>query len=730
MRLRSQITRDANRDMYLVAFPPELSADRVLAWLRSISGALPHRVGLSTGSLVFETWASPRGITWRLAIPSGAAQHIASQLRTLAPGVTVTKDTDREEIDWTVSVSIGMTSPSRQLRIANPSDLAASLLASVQALRAEEATLIQWVITPAPYEPLPAKDASNKSNEFSFKKALFGSQHATGDELQDRRGKLDEQNVLAMGRIVARADSEKRATQLVDQVWSALKSANSANRFKIMTDHPKVGEAANAAATPLLFPGQFNLKELAAVIGWPIGQPFVAGLPQGSTRHLYATENVLTEGRILGDSNYPGHERPIAVSYDYAVQHMITVGANGTGKSVLMANCLAQDLKAGYGAIVVDAANSFSSETLFSRALQVIPPERADDVIVLDVVEDADRPVGLNLLDQGSPRIVADQIKDLFSHLYNDTSGVWTKQLLYHGIYTLSERPGMTLADLMPLLNRQTKDEIAWADELIRSVKDKELRNFWQRWENFNQSERDRYTQPLLNRIWQLVSRPEARGIIGQSKSSFDLRDVLKNNKILLINLAGLAPDTANVLGTLIVNAITNAAYSMRPDMANFLYLDEFQVLTRSPLGLDDMLRRTRKHNLGLVMGTQFLSDAPVDLKRAVLNNAATVVVFKTSSEEANLWRSEFGKTLDINDFTRIARHEAIARVATDGVDTAVTMRARPQVPSTGIAAEIRRASRERFGRRIEDVEVEMVARRASVKTDVKRPSLGIDEWK
>lgn len=736
MRFKSQIIRDQHRESYLVTFPTDLDSDRVLAWLRSVTGTLPKRKSsrLTVETMVFETWATSSGITHRLMIPSSAAEYIAAQLRTHGRGITVTKDEDRPTVEWNAGVELGMSNPARTLRIVKHSDIAASLLGSIQALQAEEAVMIQWVTTPAPFERPPSKEYHSASAEFRYRDALTGPHEASGDELQDRRQKLTEQNMLAIGRVVAKASSPKRASELVLRVESALSATNSAgNYFKSRGGKPSIGDDANEAASllPFRFPAQLTLTELAAVIAWPIGQPFVAGLPQGTTRHIYATEDIPTEGRILGDSNYPGHERAVALDYNYAVQHLYIGGKTGTGKTLMMANAFSQDVAAGYGAIVIDASNSQSNETMFNRAMNYIPAERLDEVIVMDIQADRLNPVAFNILEQGNPRVVASQIMELIAHLYSDTSGVWTKQLLYYGLYTLAEREGMTLVDLIPLINPKTREESAWSDELIRSVKDRDLRDFWQRWDNFTATERDRYTQPLLNRIWQLVSRPEARDIIGQSKSSFKVDDVLANNKILLVNLAGLPGDTASILGTLLVNAIWTAAQTMNPEKPNFLYLDEFQVMTKLPLGLDDMLNRARKHGLGVVMGTQYLEDVPAELKNAVINNARSRVIFQTSAQEARIWQSEFGKSLDANDFMRIRQYEAVAQVATmSGITQPVTLKARPPRPATGMARKVREVSRKTYGRTIADVEAERDTRRVADKTPTtKRPSIGIREW-
>lgn len=738
MRPKNQVIRDLNRETYLVTFPTELDADRVMAWLRSISGTLPRRSGspFSKDTLVFETWATPTGITHRLMIPKGAAEYVAAQLRTHGRGITVTKDDTRPSVEWTAGVEVGMSSPLRQLRVQKHSDLAASLLGSVQALQEEEVVLMQWVVTPAKFERLPAKDTYHPSADFQARRSLlFGPSEATNDELQDRRAKLQEQNLIGIGRIMSKASTPKRSNELVLRVESALSAANSsANYFKSRAKNKKLAADANEAASVLLFPAQFSLTELAGVIAWPIGTPFVAGLSKGAPRHLFATADVPTVGRILGDSNFPGHERPIALDYKYATHHVVVAGASGTGKTEFMKSGFAQDVANGYGAIVIDAGDSLSDETMFSGALRLIPENRVDDVVVMDVSAGRDRPVGFNVFEQGSPEVLADQIMKLFANLFNDTSGVWVQQLLYHGVYTLASQKGLTFVDLVPLLNPLTKAEEAWSAEVISKVKDPDIREWWKRWNAFDKASRERYIQPLYNRIWQLVSRQGVRDIIGQTSSSFNIKEVLEGNKILLINLAGLDEATASILGTLLVNAIWTNARQSQPKKANFLYLDEFQVMTANlPIHLDDLLSRARKHNLGLVMATQHFKDKiPVEVKSAAINNARTKVIFRVASEEARTWHAEFDGSVEQSDFKGLNNYEVMAQVASETGSTSVTLRTRPPQRPTGTERRVIAMSREKYGRPIEAVAEERSARRvAEEKPTGKRPPIGFrpTEW-
>lgn len=358
LKVTSQRTKDRGRKTYLLTFPTDLTEQQVIAWLRAINGTLqstPIGRMVSVPTIAFETWATDTGITHRMKVPWVWGELIARQLR--LKGINVVEDNSRPTISWTRAVELGMTRPSRTLRIANHADLSASLLASVDTLGPGEMVLIQWVLTPAPHEQPPAKDMFSKSDDFSLRAIYEGPRSAKHDEIEDRRAKLSEPNFQAVGRIAARADTEPRAIQLVNQVTHTLSSAHSNhNQFVRQASRPrKLVERLNKASAPMFFPAQFNAAELAAIVTWPLGEPLIAGLPHGPSRQLYATEDVPRVGRILGNSNYSGHERPIALAYQHAAQHMYVGGQTGTGKSTLMANSFAQDVAHGYGGIVIDA---------------------------------------------------------------------------------------------------------------------------------------------------------------------------------------------------------------------------------------------------------------------------------------------------------------------------------------------------------------------------------------
>ncbi len=554
--------RDNSRHTYLLIFPPELQAEAVIAWLVALSGVL--RSGfwrlLGLPAIVFELVATDRGLAHRLHVPRQYADYIVAQLRTLVPGIRVTREERPARQPWTRAVELGQTRTSRSLRILSPEAMAASLLASVQVGEGEQ-VLVQWLVSPAVPERSPAQERSERSDLFGLP-LLFPAAQPGKDEVTDQRQKLsDAPNYLALLRIGAVSSTPSRADHLLHRVRQALGSIRSADnglhgRWWLASS--VVGERINERKAPLVsFPIKLSVTELASLIAWPLGRPHVAGLPPGRARHLPATEAVPRVGRILGDANFPGAERPVALSPIDACKHVVATGPTGTGKTTMLSHWIISDMRASHPVVLIEAKGD-----LYDLALGGVPLERKNDVIILEV-GDGQYPVGFNVL-QGNAEVVAADLQRLFEHLYpQDARGVRVRQGLYHAILTLmlsrNARAPMTFADIGPLCVPRA-DQVAFSDNLIRGVAHiEELAVFWQELENLSREQRAMYFGPIMARVWQLNARRDIRNIIGQSNSGFDMRQVIKDRKILLVNLAGLGDDVASLVGSLLLNSLWSA---------------------------------------------------------------------------------------------------------------------------------------------------------------------------
>ncbi|MEV8548137.1 TraM recognition domain-containing protein [Streptomyces sp. NPDC051572] len=389
------------------------------------------------------------------------------------------------------------------------------------------------------------------------------------------------------------------------------------------------------------------------------------------------------------------------------------MGPTGSGKTVLLSNLIAQDMEAGRGVVLIE-----SKADLFKEALARVPEGRLQDVVLLDV-GDVEHPVGFNIM-QGSPYVVAADIQRLFDHLYpGDVRGVRVRAGFYHLVLTamLSREAGgrMTFADIGPLA-LPSASQADFSRRLIQGVSHIEELADW--WRGLDERTRPMHLQPIIERVWQLSSRPALRNILGQSRSTLDISTILRERKILLIHLnrGAVGKDAAGLMGSLLLNSIWSAVQGGACDPANptMLYLDELQNLVGLPVEPADMFAQARSLGLAMTVAHQHLGQLPRELQEATVTNARSTVVFQTSHDDARDFSRRFGRRVTEDDFLNLGRYEILARIATEeGVSSPVSGVTLPPVEPTGLESEVRRISRERYGRPQADVEAEIRQRRS-----------------
>lgn len=719
---------------YALRFPAELDAEHVMTWLHALSGLLPGALGRLRGApaVVLELWASAdHGFRYRLTVPRARAEYIVGQLRTAVPGVRVTPDDVQAKPTWTRVAELGLRRVQRTVRV-EPVPLAGSLLASLQgfALGCREVIVMQCIIRPAVPERPPTQSVARPVRLGPM--LAFSPQVAVKDAVADTRQKLSAVNFLGCVRIGVQAGSDERAGQLLAGIRAALTSTRTPANALYVRAAPqrRLRAALDRAKQPLLFPLQLTAAELTGLLAWPIGSPHVAGLPQARSRHLPPSGAIARRGLVVAQANFPGAERPLAVSAVDACKHLHIVGPTGTGKTVLAGNLVAQAMAAGSGVIAME-----SKGDLFKLALDTVPADRLEDVIVVDVGDSS--PVGFNLLAEGNPRMAVEELCQLFEYLYPDMRrGIWARAALHRGLSTLITHPGSAFIDLVPLLSPGSRSDTEqhWRDELISDVRDPELARFWERFDGLSWAQQENYAAPILDRVWQLNERPEIRHIIGQSTSSFSMREVLRERKILLINLSGLGAETARLTGTLLLNGIWSAVRSgaADPTKPTFLFLDEFQDFLNLPVDAESLLVQARSFGLGMVLAHQHLDQLPEHIRSAVLANARSKVVFQSTYDDARVFAREFGRSVAEDDFMNLGQYEVLCRFATkEGVSAPVSGETLTPTTPTGLSAEARERSTVRYGRDVATIRADIARRRTprEAPKPKKRPKLGGTTW-
>ncbi len=449
----------------------------------------------------------------------------------------------------------------------------------------------------------------------------------------------------------------------------------------------------------------FSVNELAAVIAWPIDTPDLPGLELGAAKRLVPSLSLPAAGRVLGTSNFAGVTRPVAITPSASTRGLYVLGPTGTGKTSLIKNLIADDLKAGRGLAVVE-----TNGDLINDLLDLIPPERTKDVVLIDPT-DLDYAVGFNPF-AGSPdaSLVADQLGELFQRLWKEYWGPRTGQLAHMGLLTLARREGSTLLDLPRLyLDPDFRSRVlANLDDPIGLELD------WRWFANLAEREQATVIAPLLNKVRQFTARPSIRTIMGQATPPLSMQRLMAEQKILLVYLPKglIGSETATLLGCLVLTSLWQAAAERagRPQAERHpfgLYVDEVQDFADAPIPWDEMFAQGRKYGLALTVAHQNLEQLPKELRGVVLANARSKAVFALSASDARSLEPLFAPALTASDLQALDAHSIAALVALDNGSTGRPVTLTTPAPPTplGSREQARHASRLHYARPRADVE-------------------------
>ena len=460
--------------------------------------------------------------------------------------------------------------------------------------------------------------------------------------------------------------------------------------------------------------------ELASVFHFPnksIETPYITWL---SSKRAPAPEKIPSSGLYLGKSVFRGVERPVYVSEDDRRRHMYIIGRTGTGKSELLKSMMLQDILAGKGLCFIDPHGDAAEELL-----ELIPPSRAEDVIYFDP-SDVARPFGLNMLeayDEQQKHFVVASIIGLMYKLFDPNKTGIIGPRFEHGVrnamLTAMAKPGATFVEVMRIMT-----DANFVKELLPLVTDPVVKRYWTdqiaQTTDFHKSEVLDYT---VSKFGRFVTNKMMRDIIGQSQSSFDLRKVMDEGKILIMNLSKgkIGEENSNFLGLILVPKILAAAMSrsnlpMEQRRDFYLYVDEFQNFATETFA--DILSEARKYRLNLTVANQFIGQIGEDLKNAVFGNVGTVIGFRVGVTDANYLQHEFSPTFSEQDLVNVESPHAYIKTIVNGepmvpfsLDTTKDMAKWKAMLNPTVGQAIKELSRLKYGRDAVQVEAEISQR-------------------
>jgi hypothetical protein len=338
-------------------------------------------------------------------------------------------------------------------------------------------------------------------------------------------------------------------------------------------------------------------------------------------------------------------------------------------------------------------------------------------VVVFDV-GDAGHPLSFNLLACSDPSqrpLVASGIVSAFKKIYGTMWGPRLEHLLRNALLALLEIPGSSLVQILPLLG-----DDRYRRSVIQRLQDPAVRRFWEReFADMPARLRGEAISPVLNKVGHFISSPLLRNILGQAKSTLDLREVMDDGKILIVNLSKgrVGDDASGLLGSLLVTALQLAAMS-RADVPEeqrldfFAYIDEFSNFTTEAFA--SIFSEARKYRLALTVASQFLEQLDEATRSSLFGNVGTTVAFQSSQRDAEILAEELGGDLLPADLLTLPKYQAYVRLLVDGKPcppfSMQTLPPRKKTAAQQSAEVTRRTSRHRYTRTVDLVERDLAA--------------------
>ncbi len=357
----------------------------------------------------------------------------------------------------------------------------------------------------------------------------------------------------------------------------------------------------------------------------------------------------------FGETNFRNAQTRFGIKSRDRTRHMYVVGKSGVGKSTLLENMAIQDIQNGEGIAVLDPHGSFAE-----KMLDYIPEDRIKDVIYFAPF-DLDNPVSFNMLEDVGPsrrHFVASGLMSTFKKIWVDAWSARMEYILNNILLALLEYPGATLLGV----NRMLADKI-YRNKVVANISDPSVKAFWtDEFAKYGERYMQEAGAAIQNKIGQFTANPLVRNIIGQSKSSFDIREVMDKQKILIVNLSKgrIGEQNTSLLGSMIITKIYLAAMSRAEvssariaELPNFyFYVDEFQSFANETFA--DILSEARKYKLALIIAHQYIAQMEESVRDAVFGNVGTSVSFRVGPLDAELLEKVYAPQFTANDLINL----------------------------------------------------------------------------
>ena len=461
-----------------------------------------------------------------------------------------------------------------------------------------------------------------------------------------------------------------------------------------------------------------NISELASVYHLPHTSVETPNIVWASSKTAEppAKLPVLT-GEVANDenisafglTNFRGINHQFGLLRRDRSRHMYIIGQTGAGKSGLLELLALSDIFYNQGYCIIDPHGDFAIDNL-----KFIPASRVEDVVYFNPADTA-FPVAFNPLEVTDPTRkpnICSEVIGVLKRMFGDSWGPRLEHILRYTLLALLDRPETTLLDISRLLTDKS-----FRKETLEYCKDVTVLQFWKHeFGQWNEKQVNESIAPVLNKVGAFTANPIIRNIVGQPKSSFDIRKIMDEGKILVVNLSKglIGEDNAGILGAFIVTKVQLAAMSRSdiPDVMErrpfYLYVDEFQNFATDSFAT--ILSEARKYGLNLTVANQYVAQMTDTVRDAVFGNVGTTISFRVSADDAPILVKQFEPTFEEADILQLNNRNFVISMIINGEKVpafSATTLSIPESPADNFDAIIAH-SREYYGRPRLEVEAEI----------------------
>lgn len=550
-------------------------------------------------------------------------------------------------------------------------------------------------------------------------KQLTTLEQATVDAIED---KTRHPGYDVLVRVIASSSTTARSQALLKNIVAAFALFDSPTKNGFRFSVAKNIEQFVTAFIFRFFPQEFsqnilNSVELATIFHFPDQRNTpTSQLERQMSKQVDGPNQMVDKGLLLGYNVYRGTKKEIRLGDVDRRRHVYIIGQTGTGKSGLLENLALQDMLDGKGFAFLDPHGD-SAE----RLLSMVPRERVEDVIYFAPGDMTATPIGLNLFEFETNDQKDFLIQEAIAMLYRlydpghtGIIGPRYEHWFRNAALTIMADPaGASFIDIPQVFNDND-----FAKSKLKYVKDQTVLDFW----NKEMAQTSDYHKSevlgwFVSKFGAFLSNEMMRNIIGQTKSGFNLREIMDNKKIILINISKMGELNAQLMGMIFVMKFQAAAMGradtpedQRVDFT--LYADEFQNFATESFEI--ILSQARKYRLSLVLANQFMTQLTDKIREAIIGNVGTVISGRIGTTDAELMVKKFSPVFDAEDLTKLPNFEAVTSVMINNVPSSpFSMTLIPPLgqPNPQLSQALKRLSAAKYGRPRQIVEQEIFTR-------------------